>query len=65
VIVEGILYVSHYGDMLSALSADHRGMSRFYYLDVSFEETLVLLGSEASRQAVLPNRCSSEHLTGP
>jgi hypothetical protein len=40
VIVEGILYASHYGDMLSALRADHRGVSRFYYLDVSFEETL-------------------------
>jgi predicted kinase len=40
VIVEGILYASHYGDMLTALSADHLGTTRLYYLDVPFEETL-------------------------
>jgi predicted kinase len=40
VIVEGILYASRYGDMLTALSADHRGTTRLYYLDVPFEETL-------------------------
>lgn len=40
VIVEGILYAAHYGDMLTTLRADHHGMSWFYYLDVSFEETL-------------------------
>ena len=40
VIVEGILYASHYGDMLTALSADHLGATRLYYLHVSFEETL-------------------------
>jgi hypothetical protein len=27
--------------------------------------TLILSGSEASRQVVLPNRCSSEYLTEP
>jgi len=40
VIVEGILYAAHYGGMLTALGADHRGRSCFYYLDVSFEETV-------------------------
>lgn len=40
VIVEGILYAAHYGDMLSALRADHCGGSWFYYLDVPFKETL-------------------------
>ena len=40
VIVEGILYTSHYGGMLTALSADHLGTTRLYYLDVPFEETL-------------------------
>ncbi len=40
VIVEGILYASHYGDMLTALTADHRGTTRLYYLHVPFEETL-------------------------
>ncbi|MFM9445677.1 AAA family ATPase [Streptomyces acidiscabies] len=41
VVVEGILYASHYGDMLTRLVADHRGTTRCYYLDVPFEETLV------------------------
>src|ERR1700759_4854259 len=40
VIVEGILYAAHYAGMLTALGADHRGRSRYYYLDVSFEETV-------------------------
>lgn len=40
VIVEGILYASHYGDMLTALCADHLGVTRRYYLHVPFTETL-------------------------
>lgn len=40
VIVEGILYAAHYGSMLRGLSQDHRGVSRFFYFDVSFPETL-------------------------
>jgi len=40
VIIEGILYAAHYGEMLRQLRADHRGISRFFYFDVSFEETL-------------------------
>lgn len=40
VIVEGILYADHYGDMLHRLHGDHQGQSRFFYFDVSFEETL-------------------------
>jgi 2-phosphoglycerate kinase len=40
VIIDGILYEAHYGPMLVALRRDHRGMSRFYYLDVPFEETM-------------------------
>jgi hypothetical protein len=40
VVVEGILYAAHYGDMLAGLCADHRGLTRCYYLDVPFEETL-------------------------
>ena len=40
VIVEGILYTSHYGDMLAALCQDHQGTTRCYYFDVPFEETL-------------------------
>lgn len=40
VVVEGILYAAHYGDMLAQLRADHRGRTHGYYLDVPFAETL-------------------------
>jgi predicted kinase len=40
VVVEGILYADHYGDMLARLRADHRGPTHGYYLDVPFDETL-------------------------
>jgi hypothetical protein len=40
VILDGIFYADRYEPMLAALSRDHRGLSRFYYLDVSIEETL-------------------------
>lgn len=39
-IIEGIFYAAHCADMLTALRADHRGGSHFYYLDVPFEETV-------------------------
>ncbi|GAA3856396.1 AAA family ATPase [Streptomyces sedi] len=41
VLVEGILYAAHYGPMLEALRRDHRGPTHHYYLDVSFDETLL------------------------
>ncbi|WP_432076828.1 kinase [Streptomyces wuyuanensis] len=40
VVVEGILYADHYGEMLAQLRADHRGPTHGYYLDVPFIETL-------------------------
>lgn len=40
VVVEGIFYADHYGDMLAGLRADHRGRTHAYYLDVPFAETL-------------------------
>ncbi|NJP98640.1 kinase [Nonomuraea sp. FMUSA5-5] len=40
VILEGILARSRYGEMLQALFRDHRGTSRGFYLDVSWEETI-------------------------
>jgi predicted kinase len=40
VILDGIFYADRYEPMLAALSRDHQGLSRFYYLDVSIEETL-------------------------
>ena len=40
VVVEGILYADWHAEMLASLTADHRGVSRQYYFDVPFEETL-------------------------
>lgn len=40
VMVEGILHTGHYEAMLTDLAGEHRGVTRAYYLDVPFEETL-------------------------
>lgn len=40
VVVEGILSAERYGPMLQRLVDDHAGVTRCYYLDVPFEETL-------------------------
>jgi predicted kinase len=40
VIIEGILHAARYATMLAQLASDHRGVTTFYYLDVSWEETL-------------------------
>jgi gluconate kinase len=40
VVLEGILAASRYGAMLAGLRRDHPTCSAFFYLDVSFEETL-------------------------
>ena len=39
VVLDGIFYADRYEPMLAGLAGDHRGVSRFYYLDVSMEET--------------------------
>jgi predicted kinase len=39
-VLEGILYVAHYGEMLAGLLADYAGRTHCFYLDVPFEETL-------------------------
>lgn len=39
-VVEGIMYADRYGDMLRGLVADHRGVSRCYYLDIPYAQTL-------------------------
>ncbi|WP_051857617.1 AAA family ATPase [Streptomyces cellulosae] len=39
-VLEGLMYVAHYGDMLAGLLADYPGRSHCFYLDVPFEETL-------------------------
>ncbi|MGW5351819.1 AAA family ATPase [Streptomyces sp. NPDC004031] len=50
VVVEGILYGPHYGVMVQRLVDDHRGVTRCYYLDVPFEETLVRHASKPDRE---------------
>jgi len=40
VVLDGILYADRYESMLAGLARDHLGISRFYYLDASVEETL-------------------------
>jgi predicted kinase len=40
VVLDGIFYADRYELMLAGLNRDHRGVSHFYYLDVSMEETL-------------------------
>src|SRR5215469_175978 len=40
VVLDGIFYADRYEAMLAGLARDHLGVSRFYYLDVSMEETL-------------------------
>jgi hypothetical protein len=39
-VIDGILSAARYAGMLTALRDDHRGQSRFYYLDIPFEETI-------------------------
>ncbi|MGW0828895.1 AAA family ATPase [Streptomyces prunicolor] len=39
-VLEGILYLAHYGEMLAGLLADFPDRTHCYYLDVPFEETL-------------------------
>lgn len=39
-VLEGILYVAHYGDMLAGLLADYPQRSHCFYFDVPFEQTL-------------------------
>lgn len=40
VVLEGILNSRKYAEMLRALGEEHRGLTRYYYFDVPFEETL-------------------------
>jgi predicted kinase len=39
VVLDGVFYADRYEPMLARLGRDHLGVSRFYYLDVSLEET--------------------------
>lgn len=56
VVIEGILYADRYGEMLEALVREHRGVSRCYYLNVPYAETLV-------RHATKPDAEYLAHVT--
>lgn len=56
VVIEGILYADHYGSMLQDLVRTHRGVSRCYYLDVPFRETV-------RRHATKPDAAYLQHVT--
>jgi predicted ABC-type ATPase len=50
VVLEGILDAGRYGDMLRRLTADHLGVTRHYYFDIPFEETVVRHGTRGMQQ---------------
>ncbi|MFD7107930.1 P-loop NTPase family protein [Streptomyces celluloflavus] len=56
VVVEGILYADRYGTMLRDLVRAHRGVSRCYYLDVPYVETV-------RRHATKPDAEYLRHVT--
>lgn len=51
-VLEGILYVAHYGDMLAGLLADYGDRAHCFYLDVPFEDTLARHASKPIADAV-------------
>ncbi|GIH52324.1 protein-L-isoaspartate(D-aspartate) O-methyltransferase [Microbispora rosea] len=56
VLLEGILTAIRYGAMLQSLCRDHAGTSAFFYLDVSFPETLRRHDSRAQRSEFTPDQ---------
>ncbi|MFG2576315.1 AAA family ATPase [Streptomyces sp. NPDC048481] len=56
VVVEGLLYADRYGTMLTNLMRAHRGVSRCYYLDVPYTQTLL-------RHATKPDAEYLKHVT--
>ena len=40
VVLEGIFYTLHYGEMLRRLIADHAGITGVYYFQLPFDETI-------------------------
>nr|WP_261994192.1 AAA family ATPase [Streptomyces sp. t39] len=60
VVLEGILYADRYGTMLQELVRAHRGVSRCYYLDVPFAETV--LRHATKHDAAYLRQVTEEHL---
>ncbi|MEK8168763.1 AAA family ATPase [Streptomyces sp. M19] len=60
VVIEGILSADRYGAMLQDLAHAHCGVTRCYYLDVPFEETI--LRHATKPDAGYPARTTEDHL---
>lgn len=61
VVVEGILASDIYGDMLRELRADHEGVTRAYWFDLHFDETLA---RHRTKQADYPEELLHEWWRG-
>ena len=46
VVVEGIFEPSRYGDMLTAVATDHLGVTRAYFWNIDFAETVRRYGTK-------------------
>jgi adenylylsulfate kinase-like enzyme len=51
VVLEGILHTPTYSEMLCRLVADHSGLTRSYFVDVPFDETLKRHATKATANA--------------
>jgi hypothetical protein len=56
VILEGILYTPHYGEMVRQLIADHAGQTGVYYFQVPFDETLRRHATKPLANVVTPEQ---------
>jgi predicted kinase len=64
VVLDGIFYADRYGPMLADLNRDHLGISRFYYLDVSMDETLRRHTTRPQATEFSPNDMRGWHRPG-
>ena len=62
VIVEGIFFSGHYGDMLHELIGAHTGATHVFYLDVPLEETLRRHEGRPMRAEVGPDQLRNWYL---
>ncbi|HUR08936.1 MAG TPA: AAA family ATPase [Nonomuraea sp.] len=60
VVVEGILYADRYGTMLQDLVRAHRGVSRCYYLDVPYAQTVLRHATRADAEYLA--QVTADHL---
>lgn len=64
VILEGILYSRHYGEMIRALLRDHLGPCHVFYLEVPLEETIRRHAGRPLSTEVTAEQIRSWHVPG-